>query len=425
MKQSSIATIQAYEIISSGGTPSLECEVVLKNGISGLASVPFGASAGSKEAFILFDEDKNRYSGKGMLKAINNVNEIIAQKLIGQDALEQKIIDKTMIDLDGTENKQNLGANALLSVSMACARAAARYSQKELFDYLRCLIPSPKLVKADYEIPHPMMVVIEGGKHADNSTDLQEYLFSIVSDLPTREQVRIGLEAYAHLKKVLQRHNLSTNVGNEGAFAPSGINNNATPLELMREAVQESGWELGQDIKFSIDAAASEFFKNGKYRLDIEGKTLTNKELIKYFSLWLQKYPFESFEDMLDENDWEAWPELTKLCSKHNCTNIGDDLTVTNPKILKKAIETKSITGILVKLNQIGTVSETLETCNLATENNIKIIPSHRGGGETDDTFMVDLAVAVNAKYIKVGPTRGERVCKYNRLMAIARKLKK
>jgi len=419
---SKIINVKAREILASGGAPSIEVDVTLENGSFGRASVSYGASAGSKEAFVLLDEDAGRYNGKGMLKAVANVNEKIAPVITGHDAADQRNIDKLMMEADGTENKSNLGANAILAVSMAVARAAANDVHLELYEYLSKTYSLPT---THYTLPKPMVVMIEGGKHADNSTDLQEYLVSgLRDDLSAADNVRMQMEIYEALKKILKKDGLSINVGNEGAFAPEGIADNEKPIEFLIKAIKNTGYTLGTDAGISIDAAASEFQnqKTGKYELRIENKSLTSDELINYYKNWMEKYPFVSWEDMLSEFDWDSWPKLMALAG--NTKIVADDLTVTNTKLWQKAIDMKAANAILIKLNQAGTVTETVDCCLLAKKHNFATIPSHRGGGETNDTFLVDLAVAVGSEWIKVGPTRGERVAKYNRLMEIEEKIK-
>jgi len=410
---SKIKQIKAREILASGGAPTLEVTVLLESGAIGEASVSYGASAGSHEATMLLDGDEKRHNGKGMLKAVKNINDIIGPKLLELEAGGQRALDKLMIDLDGTENKGNLGGNAILGVSMAVARAQAAEEGIPLYKHLQKvydLVPINTL-------PKPMVVMIEGGKHAADSTDLQEYLVAAMGNRTAAENVRMEMEIYEELKKILKREGKSTNVGNEGAFAPSGLSTNEKPIEYLVEAIKNAGYIPGIDAGISIDAAASEFFTEGKYNLKIENKVLSGTELIEYYLPWLLKYPMVSFEDMLAEDDWENWVELTSRMG--NMPNIADDLTATNMKRWQKAIEMKAANAILIKLNQAGSVSETIDCCIEAKENSMWTVPSHRGGGESNDTFMVDLAVAVGSEYIKVGPTRGERVCKYNRLMRI------
>lgn len=416
---SKIKQIEAREILASGGAPTLEVTVTLESGATGEASVSYGASAGSREAFVMLDGDKTRYNGRGMLQAIKNIKEIIAAAVIGQEG--QQNVDKIMIQLDGTENKSKLGGNAILAVSMAYARAEANDRKIELYEYLREVYD----LEETNRLPKPMVVMIEGGKHAADSTNLQEYLVSIMGNRSAVENVRMGMEIYDELKKILKREGKSTNVGNEGAFAPNGIETNEKPMEYLVEAIKNAGYVPGVDAGISIDAAASEFQnrESGKYNLSIEKRELSSEELIEYYASWIEKYPFVSWEDMLSEFDWENWP---KLLAKINgqFPLIADDLTVTNTKIWQEAIEKKAANAILIKLNQAGTVTETIDCCKLAIANNMWVIPSHRGGGESNDTFMVDLAVAVGSEYIKCGPTRGERVCKYNRLMRIEEEIK-
>ena len=399
--------------MASGGAPSVEVTVTLESGVVGEASVSYGASAGSYEATVLLDEDEKRYNEKGMLGAVLNINSIIGPEVVEMEAGRQRELDEKMIGLDGTEFKTKLGGNSILGVSMAVARAEAEEEKLPLYKYLQKVY---KLDSTDI-LPKPMVVMIEGGKHADNSTDIQEYLVSSLGVKSAAEHVRAQLEIYEALKNVLKREGLSTNVGNEGAMAPSGIISNEKPIEYLVEAINNAGYVPGINAGISIDAAASEFFNDGKYNLKIENKILTSSELVEYYSSWLPKYPIVSFEDMLDENDWENWVILTSKMG--NMPNIADDLTATNLKRWQKAIEMKAATAILVKLNQAGTVSETIDCCRMAQENSMWTVVSHRGGGETNDTFMVDLGVAVGSEYIKCGPTRGERVAKYNRLMRI------
>ncbi len=415
-----ISKIQAKEILAASGNPSVEVSVTLDDGSVGTASVSYGVSAGTKEAFVLFDKDKSRFNGKGMLKAVSNVNEIIAPELLGKNSLEQREIDMEMIKLDGTENKSNLGANAILGVSMAVARVASVVQKLPLYRHLSRVYGISN-EKGKLSLPKPMVVMIEGGAHADNSTDFQEYLISIVKDEGPRENIRVEMEIYQALKIVLKKNGYSVNVGNEGAFAPEGMDNNEKPLEYLVEAIGKAGYKPEKDASISIDPASSEFYKDGKYELKAENKVLSAEELIEKYKTWFSKYPIVTLEDGLSEFDWENWPKLVSIAG--NIPIIGDDLTVTNTRLLQKAIDEKAITSILIKLNQAGTVTETIDTCLLARKYGMMTVPSHRGGGETNDTFLVDLAVAVGSEYIKVGPTRGERVVKYNRLMEIEEEL--
>lgn len=415
-----IKSVTAYEILASGGYPTVEVEVELESGVKGRASVPYGASAGTHEATVLNDDDKQRYNGKGVLKAVSNVIDQIAPKVVGMDANNQREIDQLMIEMDGTPNKASLGGNAILAVSLAVAYAAAAEKKVSLYKHIAEIYQTGE----DFSnLPGPMIVVIEGGKHADETTDLQEFCITAIGNESVKERVRKAIESYHALKNILKENKLSTNVGNEGAFAPNGLPSNQAPLDFIVAAIKKAGYEPGVDLGISIDAAASEFFEDGKYHLSIEDKSLTSEEMIEYYKNWLGKYPFVSFEDMLDEDDWENWPKLNQILTENKIYHLGDDLTVTNIERLQKAIDEKAITAILIKLNQIGTLTETVDCCMLAKKNNIITVPSHRGGGETTDTAMVDLAVAVGSKFIKVGPTRGERVSKYNRLMEIEREL--
>jgi len=413
-----ITKIQAREILASGGEPSVEVKVTLDGGAVGIASVSYGASAGSKEAFVLLDGDKNRYNGKGMLKAVANVNEKIAPLIMGQDANGQRAIDEIMIKADGMENKSNFGANAILGVSMAVARAAAVSENQELYEYLRKAF---EIKDSSWALPKPLPVLIEGGKHADNSTDFQEYILAVNKEQSAAENVRMMEEVYQALKKLLKEKNLSTNVGNEGAFAPEGITNNELPLELIVAAIEKAGYKPGEDAGIYLDPASSEFYKDGKYNLSRDGQVLTSEEMIEKYVGWFKKYPILALEDGLSEFDWENW---SKLMAQSSVPIVADDLTVTNTKLWQEAIDKKAANAILIKLNQAGTVTETVDCCLLAKKYNFMTIPSHRGGGETNDTFLVDLAVAVGSRWIKVGPARGERVSKYNRLMEIESNLK-
>lgn len=419
---SKIKNIHAREILASGGAPSLEVTVTLESGAIGEASVSYGASAGSKEATVLLDEDKSRYNGKGMLKAIANINGIIRDNLIGVDADKQREIDTIMIDLDGTVNKAVLGGNAMLGVSLAIARAEAAEENLPLYKYLRKIY---SINNIGWKLPKPMIVMIEGGKHADETTDLQEFMVGAMGDKTAAENVRMEMEIYDALKKILKAEKLSTNVGNEGAFAPNGIPSNEKPIEYLVQAISNAGYTPGVDAGVGIDAASSEFYdeETKKYNLKLEGKELTSEELIEYYRPWIAKYPIVSMEDMLSEFDWDNWPKMVEAIAG-KFPLIADDLTVTNTKLWQKAIEMKAATAILIKLNQAGTLTETVDCCLLTNEHGLMTMPSHRGGGETNDTFLVDLAVAVGSAYIKVGPTRGERVCKYNRLMRIEEELK-
>jgi len=416
-----IKSVVAREILASGGAPSLEVTVTLETGSVGEASVSYGASAGSREATVLLDGG-TRYNGKGMMMAVEIVNKILGPTIMEMDAVNQQEIDKKMIDLDGTENKSKLGGNAILGVSMAVARAQANEENLPLYKYLQKAFG----LAENRKMPKPMVVMIEGGKHADETTDLQEFCVSAMGNKSAAENVRMEMEIYVELKKILKREGLSINVGNEGAFAPDGIKSNELPLGYLVEAIKYAGYTPGIDAGISLDAAASEFFdrESKTYDLKIEDKKLSSEELTEYYADWIDKYKFVSWEDMLSEFDWESWPKLLERIDG-KFPLIADDLTVTNTKIWKEAIDKKAADAILIKLNQAGSVTETIECCQLANENHMWTVPSHRGGGETNDTFMVDLAVAVGSEYIKAGPTRGERVCKYNRLMRIEEEIQK
>ena len=416
-----ITKISACEILASGGYPTIEAYVELEDGSHATASVPYGASAGSHEATVMMDEDSSRWNGKGMQKAIDNINTVLAPALIGYDAYDQRAIDQLMLDLDGTENKAKLGGNAILALSIAVANAAASSKKVELYRHIIDTFQTGVDLKT---LPQPMVVAIEGGKHADETTDLQEFCFSATRKASVAENVRMIMECYHALAKVLKKNKLSTNVGNEGAFAPNGIPSNEAPFSYMLEAIELAGYKPGEEVGFSIDAAASEFYKNGKYELAVEKRALTADELIAYYETWFTKYPINTFEDGLHEDDWENWTKLKVVTDKYGIPLIGDDLTVTNPIRLQKAIDQNAISAILIKLNQIGTLTETVDCCLLAKKHGLMTTTSHRGGGETNDATMVDVAVAVGSAFIKVGPTRGERVSKYNRLMAIERQLK-
>ena len=419
---SKIQNIFAREILASGGAPSLEVTVTLESGAVGEASVSYGASAGSKEATVLLDGDKSRYNGKGMLNAIANINGKIKEILLGMEASDQRAIDNKMIETDGTINKAVLGGNAMLGVSLAVCRAQASEEKMPLYKYLR---KTYGIGDIGWKLPKPMIVMIEGGKHADETTDLQEFMVGAMGDKTAAENVRMEMEIYGALKNILKAEKLSTNVGNEGAFAPNGISSNEKPMEYLTQAIINAGYTPGVDAGVGIDAAASEFYsqETGKYTLKLEGKELTSEELIAYYKPWIEKYKIATMEDMLSEFDWDNWPKMVEAIGG-KFPLIADDLTVTNTNLWRKAIEMKAATAILIKLNQAGTLTETVDCCLLANEHGLMTMPSHRGGGETNDTFLVDLAVAVNSAYIKVGPTRGERVCKYNRLMRIEEELR-
>ena len=412
MSDTHIAHIHAREILDSRGNPTVEVDVRLNNGSFGRAAVPSGASTGEHEAVELRDGGK-RYLGKGTKQAVLNVNDTIAQALNGQDALDQRHIDHLMIDLDGTENKSNLGANAILGVSMATARAAADHHKLPLFQSLGGNDAAT--------LPIPMMNILNGGSHADNNVDIQEFMVFLIGASSFSEALQMGTEIFHHLKSVLKGKGLNTAIGDEGGFAPN-LNSNEEAIEVIMEASNNAGYELGQQVFLALDVAASELFKDGAYHLASEGRTLTAEEMVAYYSALVDKYPIVSIEDGLAENDWEGWTEMnSRLGGKIQI--VGDDLTVTNITRLQKAIDEKSMNAILIKLNQIGTVSETIDTIALAKANNYGTIISHRSG-ETEDTIIADFAVAMNAGQIKTGSaSRTDRICKYNQLLRIEEKL--
>jgi enolase len=408
-----IEDIVAREILDSRGNPTIEVEILLMGGERGVAAVPSGASTGAHEAVELRDGDKNRYNGKGVLDAVQNVNETIHDVIVGLDAADQVTLDEIMIELDGTSNKGSLGANAILGVSLAAARAAASAQQLPLYRYLGGVLART--------LPVPMMNILNGGKHADNSTDMQEYMILPVGAPTFREALRMGAEVYQGLKKVLHGRKLNTNVGDEGGFAPS-LGSNREALELIVSAIEAAGYKPGQDIFLGMDPAATEFYENGKYTLAREGRTLTSSEMIDLYEKWLGEYPIVTIEDGLAEDDWEGWSQLRQRLGKR-VQLVGDDLFVTNTSRLKRGIQEQSANSILIKLNQIGTLTETLEAIEMAKRAAFTAVISHRSG-ETEDTTIADLVVATNAGQIKTGaPARSERVAKYNRLLVIEEEL--
>ena len=410
-----IKTIRAREILSSGAFPTIETIVMLESGISGIASVPFGSSAGRYEALTLLDGDPARYGGRGMLKSTHNVNNVIAPAIVGTDVFDQKRIDNQLIALDKTPRREHLGGNSILSVSLACARAASTARAVPLYQYIR---EAYGLAGEKRSLPNPMMVVIEGGRHADDSTDLQEYMVGIREDVNSHDAVRAGIEIYHALGKVLKAHGYAINVGLEGAYAPAGIPSNKEPLIYIQKAIVDAGYEPMDEVAIALDPAASEFYRDGAYHLERENRTLSAEQLIRYYEELVREYPIFSIEDGLGEDDWDSWRLLNERLGQ-SVINVGDDLTTTNAARLQKAIDLKAINAILIKPNQVGTLSETVEAVTLAKEHGLMVIVSHRGGGETTDTLIIDLAVAVSADFVKVGPSRGERVAKYNRLMEI------
>ncbi len=409
-----IYDIYAREILDSRGNPTVECEVTLEDGSLGIAAVPSGASTGDKEAFELRDGDNSRYNGKGTLKAVDNINETIFEALEGIDATDQAQVDNILLELDGTEFKTKLGANAILAVSLAVAKAAAEYHMIPLYKYLGG-------VRAN-TLPVPMMNILNGGKHADNNVDIQEFMILPVGAPTFNDAVRICAEVFHSLKKVLSSKGYNTSVGDEGGFAPS-LKSNEEAFEVILQAIEKSGYSPNDDILLAIDVAASELWKDGNYEMFKSDKSLkTSEELIQWYVELVNKYPIISIEDGLDQNDWEGWAKLT-LALGNKIQLVGDDIFVTNPNFLQKGIKENIANSILVKVNQIGTLSETFQTIQLAQNYAYKTVISHRSG-ETEDTTIADIAVATNAGQIKTGaPSRSERVAKYNQLIRIEESL--
>lgn len=405
-----IKNIIAREILDSRGNPTVEATVILEDNTEATASVPSGASTGVHEALELRDNDMNRYFGKGVLKAVSNINDIIKPKLIGLDVQNQKEIDELLINLDGTPNKAVLGANAILAVSLACLKASSKYAKKELFEYIG---------RGTY-MPRMMMNILNGGAHADNGLDCQEFMI-IPMHKEINENVRIGSEVFHSLKQILKTERLSTGVGDEGGFAPN-INSTLEALNLIMDAIKASGYVPGKDVYLALDVAASEFYNNGVY--SFEGKNRKKEQMIEFYEYIIEKFPIVSIEDGMAEDDYEGWQLLTERLGDR-IQLVGDDLFVTNKKLLEVGIEKHMANAVLIKLNQIGTVTEAIETILLAKRNKYSTIISHRSG-ETEDTFIADFAVGLNLGQIKTGSmSRGERICKYNRLMRINEKLNK
>ena len=406
---SAINKIIAREVLDSRGNPTIEAEVYTESGAIGSAMVPSGASTGIREALELRDMDDSRFMGKGVLTAVNNIQELIAPSLFGKEVSEQATIDQVMIDLDGTSNKENLGANSILAVSMATAHAAANENNLPLYKYLGG--------KGPFKMPVPMMNIINGGAHADNSVDLQEFMILPVGATSIREAVRYGTEIFHSLKSVLLKRDLGTTVGDEGGFAPN-LSSNEEAIEVILEAIANAGYIAGEDILLGLDVASSEFYKDGIYTLESENLKLDSQEFLQYLTPWFEKYPIITMEDGMAEDDWEGWKLLTEALGK-NIQLVGDDLFVTNTSILSKGIEEGIGNSILIKVNQIGTLTETLNAINMAKEAGYTAVISHRSG-ETEDTTISDLAVATSAGQIKTGSlSRSDRVAKYNRLMKI------
>ncbi|MED5432877.1 MAG: phosphopyruvate hydratase [Pseudomonadota bacterium] len=414
---SKIVDIKAREILDSRGNPTIEADVILESGASGSACAPSGASTGSREALELRDGDKARYLGKGVTKAVGNVNSAIRELLVGMDASDQKALDKAMIDADGTENKANLGANAILAVSLAAAKAAAVDQGKPLYEYISDLQDDDN----EYSLPVPMMNIINGGEHADNNVDIQEFMIQPVGAPTVAEAIRYGAEIFHALKGVLKKRGLNTAVGDEGGFAPD-LPSNEAALEAIMEAIDIAGYKAGDDVTLALDCASSEFYKDGNYVLAGEGRTMTSAEFADYLAELCDRYPIISIEDGMDESDWEGWKILTeKLGDKVQL--VGDDLFVTNTKILKKGIDEGVANSILIKFNQIGSLTETLDAIKMAKDAGYTAVISHRSG-ETADSTIADLAVATAAGQIKTGSLcRSDRVAKYNRLIRIEQEL--
>ncbi len=408
-----ISRVTAREILDSRGNPTVEADVILDNGILGRSAVPSGASTGSKEAVELRDVDKGRYLGKGVLKAVNNVNNIIAPELVGKNPAAQNEIDDLMINLDGTENKGRLGANAILGVSIAVAKAAAQDAGLSIFRY--------QGGDDAKRLPIPFFNILNGGKHADNNVDIQEFMIAPIGAKSFREALRMGAETYHNLKAVLKSKGLSTAVGDEGGFAPD-LASNEEAIQNIITAIAKAGYNPGKDISIVLDPAASEFYLEGGYHMKADDRRLTSEEMVRYYKTLISRYPIISIEDGLAEDDWDGWHVLTReLGEKIQLT--GDDIFVTNPKILAEGIKRGIANSVLIKLNQIGTVSETLETVEMAKQAGYTCVFSHRSG-ETEDSFLADISVATNAGQLKTGaPARSERLAKYNQLLRIEEEL--
>jgi len=412
-----IVDIKAFEILDSRGNPTIEADVILASGAVGSACAPSGASTGSREALELRDGDKERYLGKGVLKAVDNINTVIKNLLVGKDAADQRAIDQMMIDADGTDSKANLGANAILAVSLAAAKAVATEKNIPLYQHIADINGTP----GQYSMPVPMMNIINGGEHADNNVDIQEFMVQPVGAKTFAEALRMGAEIFHSLKSVLKSKGLSTAVGDEGGFAPD-LASNAEALAVIAVAVADAGYVLGEDVTLALDCAASEFHKDGQYDLSGEGKVFSSEGFSDYLASLCEQYPILSIEDGLDESDWDGWKYQTEILGD-KIQLVGDDLFVTNTKILEEGIEKNIANSILIKFNQIGTLSETLDAIKMAKAANYTVVISHRSG-ETEDTTIADLAVATAAGQIKTGSLcRSDRVAKYNRLVRIEAEL--
>ena len=405
---SEIISVRAREILDSRGNPTIEADVYTADGAMGRAVAPSGASTGSREALELRDGDTKRYGGKGVLKAVENVNTLIRDAVSGMDAADQAALDGRMIELDGTENKSKLGANAILAVSLAAAHAAAQENEQPLYEYLG---------NDDLRLPVPMMNIINGGAHADNSVDLQEFMMLPVGAPSIREAVRYGAEVFHALKSVLGKRGLATTVGDEGGFAPN-LSSNEEAIEVILEAIEKAGYKPGQDISLGLDAASSEFYRDGKYHLDSENRSFDAAGFSEYLANWVRQYPIISIEDGMDESDWDGWKLHTEMLGD-KVQLVGDDLFVTNTRILQEGIDRGVANSILIKFNQIGTLTETLQAIEMAKKAGYSAVISHRSG-ETEDTTIADLAVATGTGQIKTGSlSRSDRVAKYNQLMRI------
>jgi len=412
-----IIDIRAREVLDSRGNPTIEADVTLEGGFFGTACAPSGASTGSREALELRDGDKSRYLGKGVLKAVANVNDVIKPVLMGMNALDQSALDNKMLELDGTDNKATLGANAILAVSLAAAKAAAVAKGVELYEHIADLNGTP----GQYSMPLPMMNIINGGEHADNNVDIQEFMVQPVAAPSFAEALRAGAEIFHSLKKVLSEQGMSTSVGDEGGFAPN-LASNADALAAIKVAVANAGYELGKDITLALDCAATEFYVDGKYDMKGEGKVFTSNQFSDYLAGLCELYPIASIEDGLDESDWDGWKYQTDILGK-KVQLVGDDLFVTNTSILKEGIEKGVANSILIKFNQIGSLTETLAAIQMAKDAGYTVVISHRSG-ETEDTTIADLAVGTCAGQIKTGSLcRSDRVSKYNRLLRIEEQL--
>ena len=410
---SAIIDVVAREILDSRGNPTVEADVLLESGVLGRAAVPSGASTGSREAIELRDGDKSRYLGKGVLKAVEHVNTEISEAIMGLDVEDQAFIDKTLIELDGTDNKSRLGANALLAVSMACARAAAEQAGLPLYRYLGGAAPMA--------LPVPMMNIINGGAHANNNIDMQEFMVIPVGAPSFREALRYGAEVFHALKKLLDDAGMTTTVGDEGGFAPN-LESHEAALKLIVQAIEKAGLQPGIDVAIGVDCASSEFYKDGHYQLESEGLKLTSAQFADYLAAWCDNYPVISIEDGMAEGDWEGWKVLTDKLGQR-VQLVGDDLFVTNTRILKEGIDKGVANSILIKVNQIGTLSETFQAIEMAKQAGYTAVISHRSG-ETEDTTIADLAVATNARQIKTGSlSRSDRMAKYNQLLRIEEEL--